>query len=238
MELGVGQEVQLVRTKQADLKGCRGIIEEIVEGKAQILLVERVRRVRVDIRKLRASVVVERVEVLPADFAEVGVHAHSGIILGTMKQNLKAADKKMVLKLHPNRNKNNQEKATELFKALNIAYQMWKGNTARTRRRGGNPLFPLSAHNHTQTFSSTVHTTNQFFAGRMSCAKRPHNRPSNNGWKRIVGTEIRNTHGGRGCGQQEKVQRRTHGRDGCPRHKDATRTRVDHKLLARNSDGT
>ena len=52
----------------------------------------------------------------------------------------------MVLKLHPYKNRNNQEKATELFKALNTTYQNWKGNTAKTGHGGGGGKPP---HNHT-----------------------------------------------------------------------------------------
>ena len=50
----------------------------MVEGKAQVLLVGEV-RVRVDNRKLRTNVEVELVEILPPDFAEVGLHPHLGI---------------------------------------------------------------------------------------------------------------------------------------------------------------
>ena len=51
LELVVGQGVELVGMKQTDLKGCRGTIEAIREGKAKVILVGGVRRVRVDSRK-------------------------------------------------------------------------------------------------------------------------------------------------------------------------------------------
>ena len=63
------------RNETRDLEGCRGIIEEVVEGKAQILMVGGARRVQVDIRKPRTDVAVEPVEVLPHDFVKVSLHA-------------------------------------------------------------------------------------------------------------------------------------------------------------------
>ena len=83
--------------KQWDLERCRGEIEEVVEGKAQVLLVGEVRRVQVDNQKPRTEV--ERVEVLLSDFAAIGQHA----LLGSRP---KAAYKKMVLTLHQDKNKN------------------------------------------------------------------------------------------------------------------------------------
>ena len=109
-ELQGGQGVQLVGMKQGVLQGCMGIIEEAVEGKAQILLVGGVRRVQMDTRKLRTDLKAELVEILPPDFAEVGLHAHLGITPGATKEDIKAAYKKMVLRLHPDKNKNNEEK--------------------------------------------------------------------------------------------------------------------------------
>ena len=38
-DLEVGQGVQLVGMKQGDLEGCSGIIEEVEDGKAQVVLV-------------------------------------------------------------------------------------------------------------------------------------------------------------------------------------------------------
>ena len=67
---------------------------------------------RVNKRKLRSNVEVEPVEILPPDFAEVGLQAQLGVTPGTTKEEVKAACKKMVLKLHPDKNKNNHEKAT------------------------------------------------------------------------------------------------------------------------------
>ena len=40
-DLEVGQGVQLVGMKHRVLEGCRGIIEEVEDGKAQVLLEER-----------------------------------------------------------------------------------------------------------------------------------------------------------------------------------------------------
>ena len=47
-DIEVGQGVQLVGMKHGDLGGCRGIIEEVKDGKAQVLLVGGERRVRVN----------------------------------------------------------------------------------------------------------------------------------------------------------------------------------------------
>ena len=47
-DLEVGQGVQLVGMIQGDLEGCRGRIEEVVDGKAQVLMVGGGKRVRVD----------------------------------------------------------------------------------------------------------------------------------------------------------------------------------------------
>ena len=54
------------------LEGCRGIIEEVKDGKAQVLLVGGERRVRVNKQKTRTDVEVEPVEVPPPDFAQLG----------------------------------------------------------------------------------------------------------------------------------------------------------------------
>ena len=85
-DLEVGQGVQLVGMKHGDLEGCRGIIEDVEDGKAQVLLVGGERRVRVNKQKLRTDPEVEPVEVLPPDFAEVGLQAHLGVSLGATKE--------------------------------------------------------------------------------------------------------------------------------------------------------
>ena len=108
----MGQGVQLVGMKQGDLEGCRGMIEEVEDGKAQVLLVGGERRVQVNKQKLRTDVEVEPVEVVPLDFAEVGLQAQLGVSPGATKEEVMAAYKKMVLELHPDKNKSNQEKAT------------------------------------------------------------------------------------------------------------------------------
>ena len=66
---------QLVEMKQGDLEGCRGITEEVVDGKAQVLRVGGEWRVQVNNWKLRTDVEVEPVENLPLDFAGVGLQA-------------------------------------------------------------------------------------------------------------------------------------------------------------------
>ena len=96
-DLQVGQGVQLVGMKQGDLEGCRGIIEEVEDGKAQVLPVGGERRVRVNEQKLRTDVEVGPVEVLPPDFAEVCLQAQLGVTPGATKEDVKA---KMVVKLH------------------------------------------------------------------------------------------------------------------------------------------
>ena len=61
---------------------------------------------------------VEPVEVVPLEFAEVGLQDQLGVSTGAAKEEVKAAYKKMVLKLHPDKNKNNQAKATELTQLM------------------------------------------------------------------------------------------------------------------------
>ena len=77
--------------KHGVLEGCRGIIEEVEDGKAQVLLVGGERRVRVNKQKLRTDVEVKPVEVLPPDFAEVGLQAQLGVSPGATKKERKAA---------------------------------------------------------------------------------------------------------------------------------------------------
>ena len=79
-------------------------------------------------QKPRIEVEAEPVEVLAPDFAEVSLQNRVGVTTGATKEEIKAAYKKMVLKLVPYKNKNNQEKATELFKRLNSAYENWGSN--------------------------------------------------------------------------------------------------------------
>ena len=93
-------------------------------------------------QKLRTDVEVEPVEVLPLDFAEVSLQAQLGVSPGATKEEVKAAYKKMVLKLHPDKNKNNQEKATELFQWLNPAYENWRSNGTPAGQGGNNQSAP------------------------------------------------------------------------------------------------
>ena len=116
----------------------RGMIEKVVDGKAQVLLVGGGRRVRVGNWKLRTDVEVEPVEVLPLDFAVVSLRAQSGVSPGATKEEVKAAYKKMVLRFHPDKNKNIREKATELFKQLNTAYENWRSNGIQAGQGGNN----------------------------------------------------------------------------------------------------
>ena len=87
----------MVGIKHGDLEGCRGIFEEVEDGKAQVLLVGGERRVMVNKKKRRTDVEVEPVEVVPPDFAEVGLQAQLGVLLEATKEEVKAAYKKMVL---------------------------------------------------------------------------------------------------------------------------------------------
>ena len=135
----------------------------------------------------------------------------------------------MVLKLHPDKNKNNQEKVTELFKWLNSAYENWrsKGTTAN------------QPHSHTtQTFSSTRHISDRISADKMSRTRRPHSGPSNRAEKKTERTKGQNTLGARGCGEQEKVDGRSRGRQARRQHGDTTQTRPSHCFLERHSGGT
>ena len=52
----------------------------------------------------------------------------------------------MVLNLHLDKNKNKQEKATELFKRLSSAYENWRSNGTPAGQVGNN-----QHHNHTTT---------------------------------------------------------------------------------------
>ena len=72
----------------------------------------------------------ELVEVLPPNFAIAGLHAQLGIRPGAPKEEVKAAYKKVFLRLHPDKNQNNQKRATELFKQLNAEYENWKRTAA------------------------------------------------------------------------------------------------------------
>ena len=56
----------------------------------------------------------------------------------------------MVLKLHPDKNKNDQEKATELFKRLNSAYENWWSNGTPARQGGNNQSAPQPHHTNFQ----------------------------------------------------------------------------------------
>ena len=145
--------------KHGDLEGCRGIIEEVEDGKALLLLVGGERRVRVNKQKLRTDVEVEPVEVLPPDFAEVGLQAQLGVSAAATKEEVKASYKKMVLKLHPHQNKNNQEKATELFKWLNSAYENWRSNGTPAGQGGNNQSAPYPHHTNFQ-FNPTYFRSN------------------------------------------------------------------------------
>ena len=158
-DLEVGHGVQLVGMKQGDLEGCRGIIEEVEDGKAQVLLVGGERRVWVNKRKPTINMEVELVEVLPPDFAEVGLQAQLGVTPGATKEEGKAAHKKMVLRLHPDKNKNNKEKAIDLFKRLNRAYENRRSTGTPAGHGGNNPPAPQPHHTNFQ-FNPTCFRSN------------------------------------------------------------------------------
>ena len=104
------------------------------------------RRVRVNKQKLRTNVGVEPIDIPPPDFVEVGLQTQLGVSAGATKEELEAAYKKMVLKHHPHKNKNNHDKATELFKRLNSAYENWRSNGTPAGQRGNNQSAPHPQH--------------------------------------------------------------------------------------------
>ena len=112
-ELAVGEGAQLVGMKQGDLKGCRGVIPEVVEGKAQVVLVWGVRRVRVDDQKgeemWRWSRWKAYHQIL---WMMVFCLRAYWIRPGAAKENIKAHTRDG--RLHPDQNKNNQAKVTKL----------------------------------------------------------------------------------------------------------------------------
>ena len=64
----------------------------------------------VDNRKLRTELEVEAVEVLPPEFVEVGLQAQLGVGPGATMEEVKAAYKKMVLRLHPDKTRTTRRK--------------------------------------------------------------------------------------------------------------------------------
>ena len=78
---------------------------------------------------------------------------------GATKEDVKVAFEKMVLKLHIDKNKNNQETTTDLFKALNTTYRNWKCNAAHARQGGRNQAAPQPYHTNFQ-FNATYFTLN------------------------------------------------------------------------------
>ena len=82
-----------------------------------------------------------------------------GVLAGATKEEVKAAYKKMVLKLHLDKNKNNQEKATELFKRLNPAYKKWRSNGTPAGQGGNNQSAPQPHHTNFQ-FNPTYFRSN------------------------------------------------------------------------------
>ena len=155
---------------------------------------------------------------------------------GATKEEVKAAHKKMVLKLHLDKNKNNQEIATELFRRLNSAYEKWRSNTTPAGQGGNNQPAP-QPHNHTQIFSSTRHTLDRIFVDKMSRTGRPHNGSNSKAENKIERTKKRYARGAGGCGEQEKVDGQSRSRQPRRHHRDTTQIRLDHCFLERNLGG-
>ena len=94
--------------------------------KVQVLLVGGMRQVKVDKKKVVPEVV-EPVEVLPPGFEGWSFPEQIGVGSAPTTEEVKAAYKKWVLRLHPDKNMNNVAKATHLFKRLTSGYDEWKG---------------------------------------------------------------------------------------------------------------
>ena len=117
--------VRLVGMRQPELEGHKGVLEEIYKDKVQVLLVGGMRRVKVDKKKVVPEVV-EPVEVLPPGFEGWSFLEQIGVGSAPTMDEVKAAYKKWVLRLHPDKNMNNIAKATHLFKRLTSGYEGWK----------------------------------------------------------------------------------------------------------------
>ena len=118
--------VRLVGMRQPELEGHKGVLEEIYKDKVQVLLVGGMRRVKVDKKKVVPEVF-EPVEVLPPGFEGWSFLEQIGVGSAPTMDEVKAAYKKWVLRLHPDKNMNNVAKATHLFKMLTSGYEGWKG---------------------------------------------------------------------------------------------------------------
>ena len=119
-----------------------------------------------------------------------------------MKEDVKEAHKKIVLKLHLDKNQNNQEKATELFKASNTTYQNSKSITTPKGHRWANQAAPQPYHTNFQ-FNLTYYILN--FCGQNEPSTENTARRSNKARKWIVGTQ-RNTRGVCGFGGKKTRQ--------------------------------
>ena len=91
--------VRLVGMRQPELEGHKGVLEEIYTDKVQVLLVGGMRRVQVDKKKV-VQEVVEPVEVLPPGFEGWSFLEQLGVGSAPTMDEVKAAYKKWVLRLH------------------------------------------------------------------------------------------------------------------------------------------
>ena len=124
----------LVGMRQPELEGHKGVLQEISKDKVQVLLVGGMRRVKVDEKKVVPEVV-EPVEVLPPGFEGWRFLEQIGVGSAPTMDEVKAAYKKWVLRLHPDKNMNNVAKATRLFKRLTSGYKGWKSATGAATPR-------------------------------------------------------------------------------------------------------
>ena len=91
--------VRLVGMRRAQLEGHKGLLEEIYKDKVQVLLVGRMCRVKVDKKKVVPEAV-EPVEVLPPGFEGWSFLEQIGVGSAPTMDEVKAAYKKWVLRLH------------------------------------------------------------------------------------------------------------------------------------------
>ena len=149
---------------------------------------------------------VEPVEVLPPDFAEVGLQAQLGVTPGATTEEVKVVYKKMELKLHADKNKNNEEKALQLFKRLNSPYENWRSSGTPAGQGGNNQRTPQPHYTNFQ-LNPTYFRSN--FCGQNESHRETPQHAQQQSENRIEGAKGQNTRGARGRGEQQKIDGRS-----------------------------